>query len=89
MWFGVGDIELGRIARSRDQEGRRCGNRMTKWIGSVQDSNVTEVCYLIRAAVSVRASRSSGGTARTKASREVMGTNSSPGIFPRTAVAVS
>ena len=89
MWSGVGYIELGGVARSGDQEGRRCGNGMTEWIGSVQDSNFTEVHYLIRFAVSVKASRSSGGTARTKASREVMGTNSSPGTFPRTAVAVS
>lgn len=40
MGFGVGDIELGRIARPRDQEGGRCGNRMTKWIRSAQDSNL-------------------------------------------------
>ena len=43
MWFGVGNIVLGRIARPGDQEGGRCGNRMTKRIGSVQDSDLTEV----------------------------------------------
>lgn len=67
MWFGVGNVVLGRIARSRNQEGGSSGNRMTGWIGSVQDSNLAEIRYLIRDAVSVKASRSSGGTAWTKA----------------------
>lgn len=92
VWSGVGNVVLGCVARYRNQEGRRGGNRMTKLIGSVQYSHLAnrrEARHLMRTAVSVRTSRSSGGTARTKASRVVMGTNSSPGILGRTAVAAS
>ena len=92
MWFGVGNVVLGCVARSRDQEGRRGGDSMAECIGSAHDSNSvngTEAGYLIRVAVFVKASCSSGGTARTKASRAVKGTNSSPGTFARTAVAAS
>lgn len=89
VWFGVGNVVLGCIARSREQEGGRGGNRMAKCIGSAHDSNSVDACYLIRVAVLVKASCSSGGTARTKASRALRGAKSSPGIFARIAVAVS
>lgn len=92
MGPGVGDIVFGCLARSGKQNSGRCGNGVTERIRSIRDSMFTDsrkVRYLIRFAALVNASRSSGGTARTKASRAVKGTNSSPGTFARTEVAAS